>query len=243
MRISDFIEKSNAANSPEQVFDLFRQALDQFGYQRIAFAATTMAAQEALARNDLKPVIALNYPAEWTQHYFDQRYHEVDPVIVQLPTRSAPMIWSEAAEWEAIPAKAKRMFQECREAGLHGGISIPVHGARGESYAVSLASDTPHPDVLVHAPKMQVIAAQFHLAYTQVARDQNHPNSLVRLTERERECLTWTARGKSAWAISMILGVSEHTVNFHIKGVMKKLQTANRIQAVVLAVRLGLIAP
>lgn len=41
----------------------------------------------------------------------------------------------------------------------------------------------------------------------------------------------------------MILGVSENTVNFHLKSGMRKLGTTNRVQAVAIAVRAGLIQP
>ncbi|MGZ8996605.1 MAG: response regulator transcription factor, partial [Rhodospirillales bacterium] len=53
----------------------------------------------------------------------------------------------------------------------------------------------------------------------------------------------WTARGKSAWSISQILCLSEHTVQFHLKGAMRKIGAGNRVQAVVTAIRMGLIAP
>nr|WP_083219190.1 helix-turn-helix transcriptional regulator [Bradyrhizobium icense] len=61
------------------------------------------------------------------------------------------------------------------------------------------------------------------------------------LSEREKDCLRWVAEGKSSWEIGKILKVSENTVNFHIKNVMRKLGTTNRIQATVKAIRLNLI--
>ena len=66
---------------------------------------------------------------------------------------------------------------------------------------------------------------------------------LPRLTERERECLNWSAKGKAAWAISMILGVSENTVNAHLKNAIKKLGASTRTEAVAIAVRAGFIDP
>ena len=39
----------------------------------------------------------------------------------------------------------------------------------------------------------------------------------------------------------MILNISENTVNFHIKNVMRKLDTTSRTVAVIKAIRLGLI--
>jgi LuxR family transcriptional activator of conjugal transfer of Ti plasmids len=63
----------------------------------------------------------------------------------------------------------------------------------------------------------------------------------VRLSCREKDCLLWTAQGKSSWDISMILKISENTVNFHIKNAMRKLATTSRTVAVVKAIRLNLI--
>ena len=37
------------------------------------------------------------------------------------------------------------------------------------------------------------------------------------LTDRQRDCLLWAARGKGDWEISRILGLSEETVARHIK--------------------------
>ncbi|WP_027575591.1 helix-turn-helix domain-containing protein [Bradyrhizobium sp. WSM1743] len=63
----------------------------------------------------------------------------------------------------------------------------------------------------------------------------------VVLSERERQCLRWVEEGKSSWAIAVILGVSDNTVNFHIKNAMRKLETTSRTQCVVKARRLGLL--
>ncbi|MGO4138905.1 helix-turn-helix domain-containing protein (plasmid) [Rhizobium leguminosarum] len=62
-----------------------------------------------------------------------------------------------------------------------------------------------------------------------------------RLTQREKLCLFWAAQGKSSFCIAAILKISEHTVNFHIKNAMRKLNVGNRIVAVQKAARLGLV--
>jgi LuxR family transcriptional regulator, quorum-sensing system regulator BjaR1 len=59
------------------------------------------------------------------------------------------------------------------------------------------------------------------------------------LTDREREVLAWTAVGKSSWDISIILGISERTVNWFIANAARKLDAVNRTQAVVNAIRAG----
>ncbi len=65
--------------------------------------------------------------------------------------------------------------------------------------------------------------------------------NLPPLSMREREVLKWLKSGKSSWDISVILGISERTVNFHINNVMKKLEAVTRTQAVATAIENELI--
>ena len=61
------------------------------------------------------------------------------------------------------------------------------------------------------------------------------------LTPRELEVLRWTMDGKTAWEVGAVLGITERTVGFHINNAMLKLQAVNKQQAVLKALRLGLI--
>ncbi len=61
------------------------------------------------------------------------------------------------------------------------------------------------------------------------------------LSAREMEVLTLLTEGLSNKLIAYRLGISEHTAKFHVTSVMSKLQAASRTDAVMQAVRLGLI--
>lgn len=61
------------------------------------------------------------------------------------------------------------------------------------------------------------------------------------LTQREQECLTWAARGKTAWEIAVILRISERTVAKHFGTAMRKLAAATRTHAVAIALIMQLI--
>ena len=61
------------------------------------------------------------------------------------------------------------------------------------------------------------------------------------LTRREREVLQLMAEGLSNKAIAGRLGISEHTVKFHVNAILNKLGAQSRTDAVVRATRLGLI--
>jgi len=63
----------------------------------------------------------------------------------------------------------------------------------------------------------------------------------LRVSRRESQVLRWVAAGKTDWAIGRILRISEKTVNFHVENAKRKLGVGTRIQAVVAAMRAGLI--
>jgi DNA-binding NarL/FixJ family response regulator len=65
--------------------------------------------------------------------------------------------------------------------------------------------------------------------------------SLSPLTMREEEVLQLVASGLPNKGIALRLGISEHTVKFHVGAILGKLGAASRTEAVTLAVRSGLL--
>lgn len=61
------------------------------------------------------------------------------------------------------------------------------------------------------------------------------------LTDREIEVLQLLAQGLANKQIAAVLGISEHTVKFHVSGIYTRLGAASRTEAVRLGVRQGLI--
>jgi DNA-binding NarL/FixJ family response regulator len=67
------------------------------------------------------------------------------------------------------------------------------------------------------------------------------PASQQTLTPREIEVLAMIAEGDGNKTIAWRLGISEHTVKFHIASIFAKLGAASRTEAVTLGIRQGLI--
>jgi DNA-binding CsgD family transcriptional regulator len=61
------------------------------------------------------------------------------------------------------------------------------------------------------------------------------------LTPREIEVLNMLAEGLANKTIAWRLGISEHTVKFHLSSIFTKLNASSRTEAVTLAIRQGLI--
>ncbi len=61
------------------------------------------------------------------------------------------------------------------------------------------------------------------------------------LTARENEVLQLLARGLTNRAIALELGITQHTVKFHVNAIMSKLDVQSRTEAVVRATQIGMI--
>ena len=113
-------------------------------------------------------------------------------------------------------------------------------GARGllprDTSAVNLAAA-----LTAAAQGLAVIDPAFAAALLPAARDRSPARPIEELTPRELQVLRLMAEGQSNKAIARGLGISEHTVKFHVNAILGKLNVSSRTEAVVHATRLGLI--
>jgi LuxR family transcriptional activator of conjugal transfer of Ti plasmids len=61
------------------------------------------------------------------------------------------------------------------------------------------------------------------------------------LSQRERQCLAWSARGKTADDIAVLVGISRRTVIFHLENARVKLGAISLTQCVAEAIRRNLL--
>jgi LuxR family quorum-sensing transcriptional regulator LasR len=184
------------------------------------------------------------YAPTWRQFYDAHGFAHIDPTVTHCTMKSSPLIWSPDL---FTTSSQQSMYEEARAHGLRAGVTLPIHGPRQEAGMLCLVNDSNpsdefwrHIDVvlpnLVLLRDLVIDTSQPHLnAHTQAL--------LPKLTPRERECLKWTARGKSTWEISHILNCSEAVVNFHLKNIRAKFGVNSRRAAAVIATQLGLIDP
>jgi DNA-binding CsgD family transcriptional regulator len=240
MDVFSFIECSNQTRSLSALFELLVNCATEEGFSEVAYGALTYEEPVHLPEHS-PPAVAMNYPPEWCDRYFERKYHEIDPVVRRTPAFSRPFTWDELADRCQLQASEQLVMDEAREAGLKHGISVPLFGPSGRVSVLSFASRFDDVDPLNRMSRLNALAWQFHIAFAEIAPISKPSNPTVELTARERDCLRWTAEGKTSWDIGMIMSISESTVNFHLKNAMRKFGTTSRTVAVVKAIRLNLI--
>lgn len=241
MQISDFIECSSRSQTLPELFGLLMVAAEKEGFDRVAYGALTY--HEPLHLPDHSPpAIASNYPSAWRTRYFEREYYRLDPVVLLAPCMSRPFSWEWLKQRRDLPARQRLIFEEASEAGLRSGVSVPLHGPGGRVAVASFASGAERVCTTAAASRLNALASQFHIAFSEISRAAPSTADVVELSQRERDCLAWAAQGKSSWDIGMILNISENTVNFHIKNVMRKLETTSRTVAIIKAIHLNLFS-
>ena len=117
------------------------------------------------------------------------------------------------------------------------GYCIPLHYDEGGA-VISMATEQLTVDPLAKSA-LQLIGVYAHNRIRSLGRPKPEKRDL--LTRREREILRWAADGKTSWEISVVLGISERTVKFHLIQASHKLNAVNRTAAVAKALARGLI--
>lgn len=190
-------------------------------------------------------VILSGYPRAWRQHYDDCGYLAVDPVVRRALGSVVAFGWDELV---LDTPEARRLFEDAASFGLCHGFSAPVHGAHGEGALFSFARDTPLPQAPAERRALfrsaQWFTTLIHERLRALIYQEGATFGEARpLTQRERECLQRAADGLSSVLIARALGISEHTVAFHLGNAEAKLGARSRQHAVARAVALGEIEP
>ena len=260
MQFAGFIQAISKPASGYEVFDLVCYTAAPLGYDKIGLFALTPEAREAAttATGRASPIVISNYADTFTEAYLREQRHEIDPVLPLARETIAPLVWDEIVGGKTLTAEQIALLVDRRDAGIHNEITCPIHAPQERMFALRFARGSPGPCEREHLSTLQVLAIHFYYAFVKVwdvsaetpgPREGLADNAQTQLactgmlSQREQQVLVWTARGKSASSISLILELSENTVNFYVKNAMRKLGTTNRVVAVVLAVRSGLIRP
>ncbi|MGI9386454.1 MAG: LuxR family transcriptional regulator [Methyloligellaceae bacterium] len=241
-----FLEDLAKCDTVEGYKASYRHAVADLGFAKSAYVTAHLPSYDEMSGVTFSQtmVMTATYPEDWRQVYRDQDLHLIDPVLKESRTRVLPFLWEELLDSGKLGAREKEFMDTAHDFGLANGFTIPIHGPKGEFALVSLTCEESeaefHRLVQSHKHALHICSIYYHEAIQELATKTVTSASGLSLTPREAECLKWTARGKSSWETSVLLTISERTVNFHLANAMRKLGVYNKTHAVAKAVSLGL---
>jgi len=165
-----------------------------------------------------------------------------DPVAQHCKRASVPIIWNQ--DTYTSQGQGERWEIQARF-GYRTGIALALHMPEGRHFFLAVDRDQKLPESSVEVTRMvadlQLFAVHAQDAAQRVLLPALPQADLPSLTPRELESLRWTMEGKTAWELGNILGISERTAVLHINNATHKLDCINKHQAVLKALRLGII--
>ena len=181
--------------------------------------------------------INISYPEAFTREYLLRNYFRIDTIVKDAFTTCRAQHCS-----ETTPGRPKEITALCIDFGVGEGYVLGTRSAPNAGGSLfHLKSASMRHDRRA-AAVLELVTPHLHLALSRVLESERPgADPVVALSAREREVMKWLNEGKSSWETSVILGVSERTVNFHVYNVLRKLGAANRPQALAIAARSGLL--
>jgi len=170
----------------------------------------------------------------------------VDPIVQQSIGSADPFTWIDCVADNKLMGSELKVIHEARDFGLKEGADIPIHGPGFEigSFSVhtSLSMKQFQERWAVGKTWVSFIAYAFYNSFKRLNEISDQVTE-IHLSPRERECLLWSARGKTVWETGQILSISDQTVLTHIGSARSKLGAGSKQHAVIKAILSQLIRP
>jgi LuxR family quorum sensing-dependent transcriptional regulator len=228
------IDELRHLHSPDAVMDGMQQLLGRFGFQTIVVSGLPGPEQPYD-----EVVLGRRIPSLWFDLYVEKEYVRSDPIVRHARRTWKPFEWTEVEVDATRDPRAAELMQRRRDFGFHNALVVPTFGSIGVIGFVSMSGA----DFNVPARDRPVIHILALYAFDRLRELRGEPvGEKLLLTPREREVLTWVARGKSAWQVGKILSIAKRTVDEHVQTACHRLGAENRANAVAIALCKGLIA-
>lgn len=229
----ELAEEISGAGQEDQLFVALARAAGRMGFDHFALAFDRRGGEAA-------SMLVHNYPDAWAKLYVGLDLSTTDPIRRAGERSITGFEWRDVGRYIPLSRGDRQLLSVARESGVGDGFTVPRHlpgEATGScSFAVGPRAAMPG-DMLNVAEIIGAIAIA--RARELMGATAQRPRSV--LTERQRECVLWSARGKTAGEIADILGISEETVVRHLKMARDRYSVHCRSMLILCALFDGLI--
>jgi LuxR family transcriptional activator of conjugal transfer of Ti plasmids len=235
LSFQEFIDALQTGDDDRALERIAARVTGRIGFRWFAYLSFT----------ELRPRLISSYPKTWTAHYLARSYQRIDPVVQRAARECSLFAWDATVPRGPRTSEQSRFLDEAMGFRIRIGVTMPIISGYGRRAAFTFASDERsealNRTVGHSADVLGLIGLYFH---THVALKNPSPmeeTEASTLTQRERQCLAWAARGKTSAEIASIIGITPRTVHFHIANARRKLDASSLSQTVATAVKRGLL--
>jgi LuxR family transcriptional regulator (chaperone HchA-associated) len=227
--VIDTLYAIERCDNVKAIMERVREIARSIGYNRILMFAFSAARDELVGG------------VYWSEgHWFDvdgqmdaETFVRHCPVTRHVLETDEPYYWTRE---ETPQGRRYRFGAPSQRAGLHG-LQVPVFGHNGLAGAVCFGGEKIDSSARSRLTLTQIGVAAFLAARKLIETTQQEGNTT--LSARELEVLQWIASGNRIAQVANSLGLSERTVENHLRHIRQRLQVKTTAQAVGTALRSG----
>jgi DNA-binding CsgD family transcriptional regulator len=226
-RLQEVVDQLLREKTPRALLDRMQKVLREVGVEYFALMRFTHTGEPLD-----KWMIGYRAPPEWIEAYKHRDDPNADPVVKHSRETVEPFFWSDVIDDERARKASDMQVAEF--------LVVPVPGRYGCVGTMWMGGS--RENLLKYKLVIQAIglSCYYHLQ-RHCDEEPNPPTTTSSLKKRERDVLDLVADGLSNQEIAEQINLSTRTVEWYMHQAMRKLGAKNRVQAVVLAIRNGVI--
>lgn len=255
MHFDEIIGDIEATETLDALKLVLQRVIEHYGFSAFAFVDTGNPHQDV-------PFYFATTGDAWEHDYLRNKFQHVDPCIQQARRTNLPFTWGEVPLPRYTSGRKPGAIKTMEAAHDHGfteGLVVPYHyvDRQGRVYSSLVVfhwkDKVQRFQFLLSGKKFELhlimiywmqraidlVAVEVRLRkpvfLTAEAKEQRL------LTDRERDVLSWAARGKTSAETADILKISEQTVESYVRNALAKLNATNKTHAVAKGIYLGII--
>lgn len=220
----------------QQVQDCLAAASRHIGFDHFALSLSSRS-----RGGEGEGVLLHDYPDQWARIYLGCALAGRDPVRRACDGAMAGFQWSHLDRLIALTRGDREILEVGRECGVANGYTVPRHLPGAASGSCSFVVQAGAPITPAMAAAAEMVGTYALASVARIRRTRRHERK-PGLSDRQRECLILWARGNSAAQIGRLLGISEETVNQHLKTAKERYDVDCRQELVLHALYEGAIS-
>ncbi len=234
----EILVATNGVTDPNASWDALTRTLAGIGLDQVNYAFLDVSAYSRLeARGD--PAFS-TMRRDWIAYYTARKYDLDDEIVAHVRAGSfRPKLFRLGRPQEFVHPG---MISEANEAGLEAGLLVPLSGDYGSALptaGIVMGSSLPEADiekiVQENAPMLVALGHIFHAGM--VGELRRRRAGAKPLSNRERDCLQYAARGLRTTAIGDRLNLADGTVELYLRNARRKLDAKTLAEAVARAIQ------
>ena len=237
-RAQEYLRDVSRTDTESELTDTLAAITGELGFSYFALTHhvdVRRSAQQSIRLN--------NYPLEWVEYYDANALGVSDPVHRASHVTSVGFAWSEIPRMIAMTPRDHEILLRGDAQGIGDGFTVPANVPGESNGSCSFANPRGRPLREDELPIAQLVGTFAFEAARRLRRIRSPGDwPLPQLTDRQRECILWVARGKSDWEISRILGIQHETVIRHLKQAREKYGVGKRTMLAIQALFDGSIS-